>query len=173
MDRIELQTLADEIRKDSAVAVAAYETACARFGPGTPVANEGCAFHLARFYNIVEQLGLRVAKAFENSMDDEKGWHTELIRRLSIAIQGVRPALFAAEVLQPLRDLRAFRHVFVHAYELELDPEKLALLLKYARIVAGRLPDLVEAFVREAAQQQEAAEVHERSGRGGPEPQQH
>jgi hypothetical protein len=34
---------------------------------------EACAFQLARFYNIAEQLGLRIAKAFENNIDDEQG----------------------------------------------------------------------------------------------------
>lgn len=37
---------------------------------------------------------------------------------------------------------------------LELDPEKLALLLKYARRVTDRLPGLVEDFVRRVAREQ-------------------
>ena len=44
--------------------------------------------------------------------------------------------------------------MFVHAYELELDPEKLALLLKYARSAADRLPALVEDFIRTVAGEQ-------------------
>jgi len=55
----------------------------------------------------------------------------------------------------PLQELKAFRHVFVHAYELELDPEKLALLLKYARSVADSLPRLVEQFIRSVANEQQ------------------
>ena len=66
----------------------------------------------------------------------------------------MRPALIPHDLKSPLRELKAFRHVFVHAYELELDPDKLALLLKYAREVAERLPGLVEAFINEVAQEQ-------------------
>ena len=43
------------------------------------------------------------------------------------------PHLFPEGLRQPLHELKAFRHVFVHAYDLELDPEKLALVLKYGR----------------------------------------
>src|SRR5438876_10358253 len=98
-------------------------------------------------------MGLRVAKAFENSIDDEKAWHGALLNRLAISIEGIRPALVPEDLKLPLRELKDFRHVFVHAYELELDPEKLALLLKYARRVADRLPQTVEEFVRRVAQE--------------------
>jgi len=66
----------------------------------------------------------------------------------------VRPALFPEELRQPLHELRAFRHVFVHAYDLELDPEKLALVLRYGRSVAKVLPQLVTRFVSEVAREQ-------------------
>ena len=55
-------------------------------------------------------------KAFENHIDDEQGWHAALLDRMSIAIEGVRPALMPLELKNPLHELRGFRHVFVHAY---------------------------------------------------------
>lgn len=155
MDRIELRTLADEITKDAEVARAAQQNAETRFRDKTEASYESCAFHLTRFYNVIEQMALRVAKAFENCIDDEKGWHTGLIRRLSIRIQGVRPPLFSDEIRQPLHELKDFRHVFVHAYELELDPDKLAILLKYACQVADHLPGLVGAFIQNVAREQQ------------------
>lgn len=100
-------------------------------------------------------MGLRVAKAFENNLDDEQGWHSALLNRLAIRIEGVRPPLVTPDAKAPLHELRAFRHVFVHAYELLLDPDKLALLLKYARQVADRLPGLVEEFVTAVAREQQ------------------
>jgi hypothetical protein len=45
--------------------------------------------------------------------------------------------------------------VFVHAYELTLDPAKLELLLKYARRVADRLPALAEDFIGTVASEQQ------------------
>lgn len=154
MDALELQTLASELEADAGVAVAAIDVAAQRFAEGSPSGHDSAAHHVSRAYNVIEQMALRVAKAFENSVDDERGWHTELIRRLSIGINGVRPPLFPGELRQPLQELRAFRHVFVHAYDLSIDPEKLALILKYARVVRGQLPGLVPAFVAAVAHEQ-------------------
>ena len=155
MDSIELRTLREEMLNDSRVAVAAFGKACSRFERREEIAYEACAHQLSQMYNAFEQMGLRVAKAFENSVDDEKGWHGGLLNRLAIAIEGVRPALVPEDLKLALRELKDFRHVFVHAYELELDPEKLALVLKYARRVADRLPGVVEEFVRCVAQEQQ------------------
>jgi uncharacterized protein YutE (UPF0331/DUF86 family) len=55
----------------------------------------------------------------------------------------------------PLSELRGFRHVFVHAYDLRLDPEKLALLLKYARQVSEEFPALIEKFILSVAIEQQ------------------
>lgn len=154
MDAVELQTLASELADDAALALAAMALAEQRHAEGTPAAFDSCAHHLSRGYNVIEQMGVRTAKAFENSLDDDKGWHTELIRRLSLRIPGVRPALFSEEIRQPLQELRAFRHVFVHAYDLQVDPDKLALVLKYGRTVADRLPALVAGFVAAVAREQ-------------------
>jgi hypothetical protein len=105
-------------------------------------------------FNALEQMGLRVAKAFENNIDDAQGWHGALLRRLSLQIEGVRPALFPADLKLPLHELKAFRHVIVHAYDLELDPAKLQLVLGYARQVADQLPDIVARFIRAVALEQ-------------------
>ena len=154
MDLLELQTLTDELAEDAAIAARAFALAARRLEERSPAGYDSSAHHLARCYNVIDQMALRVAKAFENAVDDEKGWHTELIRRLSIRISGVRPAFFPEELRQPLHELKAFRHVFVHAYDLELDPEKLALVLKYGRNVAKVLPRLVTRFVSEVAREQ-------------------
>lgn len=155
MDAVDLQTLASELTDDATVAVAAFDLAERRYAEGQPAAYDSAAHHLSRGFNVVEQLALRIARAFENSVDDEKGWHSELIRRLSLRIPGVRPAFFPPDVRQPLQELRAFRHVFVHAYDLMVDPEKLALVLKYARAVRERLPGLVADFVAAVAREQD------------------
>ena len=155
MDRLELQTLHDEMRDDCRVAADALDKALARFERADVAGYEACAHHLCRFYNVIEQMCLRVAKAFDNSIDDEKRWHGALLNRLAIPIAGVRPALVPSELKQPLSELKAFRHMIVHAYELELDPDKLRLLLKYARQVGGALHGLVENFIAVVAREQE------------------
>ena len=154
MDALSLRLLRDEMLDDCRVAREALQKAHDRFQRGETIAYEACAHQLCRMYNAVEQMGLRVAKAFENNIDDEQGWHSALLTRLAIRIEEVRPALLPPELKMPLRDLKAFRHVFVHAYELELDPEKLALLLKYADQLGDRLTRMVEDFVSQVAKDQ-------------------
>ena len=155
MDGIALQTLRDEMLDDGRVIREAFDKALLRFDRHEEIAYEGCAHQLCRLYNAFEQMSLRVAKAFENNIDDEQGWHTSLLNRLAIRIEGIRPALIPPDLKLSLQELKAFRHVFVHAYELELDPGKLELLLKYARNVAGRLPLLVEDFIGKVAREQQ------------------
>jgi hypothetical protein len=99
--------------------------------------------------------GLAPRKAFENPIKDEQGRHSEAIPRLSIRIQGIRPPLFSEGLRQPLHEVSAFRHMVVQAYELELDPGKRVVVLKYARELADRLPGLVEEFVRRVARLQQ------------------
>ena len=71
---------------------------------------------------------------------------------MTLEIPGVRPALWPDALVQPLRELRAFRHVFTHAYDLTLDPEKLRLLLKYSAAVSQQLPPLIGSFVPKTAE---------------------
>lgn len=154
MDAIALQTLRKEMVRDCEVALDAFRTAAERFEHREEIAYDSSAHHLCRMYNVFEQMGIRVTKVFENNLGDEQGWHSALLSRLTIRIDGVRPALIPQELKQPLRELKDFRHVWVHAYDLELDPAKLSLLLGYARKVAERLPQLVEQFIRLVAQEQ-------------------
>lgn len=151
MDDIELATLRDEFGKDCEVALAAGQLAAERFAAGGPASLEACAYNLARLYNLLEQMAQRVARLFENSIDPDRGWHAELIRRLTIEIRGVRPAFFPEKLAYPLRELRAFRHLVTHAYDLEFDPDKLRLLLKYADQVTRELQPLTSHFVDRVA----------------------
>lgn len=170
MDDIALLVLSRELQKDREVVAAAFALAEQRWKERTPAGLEGCAHHLARFFNVIEQMALRIAKNFENTIDDEKGWHADLIRRMTLEIPGVRPALWNESVVQPLRELRAFRHVFTHAYELTLDPDKLQLLLKYAGAINGGLATLINQFVHDVAQMHglRISDGSSRDSRGAP-----
>ena len=146
MDELTLAVLKAEVAEDCRVLVESAAAARERFGSGTDPELEACAFQLSRLYNVVEQMALRIAKAFENNIDDEHGWQMELLRRLSLEIPGVRPALLSPELLSDLQDLRGFRHVVRHAYDLTLKKEKMAPLLDAAQRTAQRLPASCESF---------------------------
>ena len=151
MDRVGLIVLRAEALADCEVIADAAGLARERVASQTPAGLEACAFQLARLYNAVEQLGTRTAKSFENTIDDERGWHTELVRRLSLPIPGIRPPLFPPDLLPDLHELRAFRHVVRHAYDFVLREEKLLPLISSAERVASTLPETVDEFVKKVA----------------------
>lgn len=93
----------------------------AQFAGGEPVVFEGAAYHIHNYYSAVEDLLKIVATAFENNIDDPSRWHSELIDRMTLVIEGVRPRLLSDETATLLHRLRSFRHFFRHAYRVELD----------------------------------------------------
>lgn len=90
MDRVGLRTLKVELMADAAETELALADIRERLQIDGPAGREAAAFHLVRLYNIAEQMALRVAKVFENHIDDESGRHSELMRRLSLDIPEVR-----------------------------------------------------------------------------------
>ena len=151
MDELGLNTLRSELREDCRIVAEAARLARGRFGAGRAEQLEACAYQLARLYNAIEQLSVRAARAFENNIDEDQGWHMELLRRLSIEIGGIRPALWPRDLSVDLQELRAFRHVVRHAYDLVLQPQKLSPLLDSAERVAKELPVVCQKFCRAVA----------------------
>ncbi len=154
MDELTLRVLLAEMGQDAKVVADAARTARERLEAGSPAGVEGAGYHLARAYNALEQMMERVARAFENQIDNRSGWHRELVRRLSLAIPGVRPPLFPPALLPELQELRAFRHVFRHAYDLPLQAARLEPLVDAAQRVADGLPDCIHSFAEAVAAQE-------------------
>lgn len=82
------------------------------------------AYYLHNLYNAFEDLFEIVAGHFENNIEDPSKWHKLLLKRMATEIEGVRPALISKETHLLLGELRAFRHLFRHAYSIQLDPQK-------------------------------------------------
>ncbi|WP_342669563.1 hypothetical protein [Desulfovirgula thermocuniculi] len=51
---------------------------------------------------------------------------------MRLSLEGLRPALIGEETFRCLNDLRSFRHFFRHAYDMDLEPEKVELVVKKA-----------------------------------------
>jgi hypothetical protein len=152
MDAIGLITLRAEIDADLMVVSQTIEMMKERLSIATAVNQEAAAFQMVRLYNVIEQMGLRIAKAFENHIDDEQGWHSQLIKRLSLDIPGIRPRFYCVEDLVPLQDLRGFRHVVVHAYDLVIQGDRLMLVAAAAEKIASMLPVRVATFFQVVGQ---------------------
>ena len=118
-----------------------------RTGQG-PAYIESLAYQLHNLYCAYEDLFKIVAEYFENQIEDETRWHQELLWRMTLSIEGVRPALLSRESFRLLDSLRAFRHFFRHAYTYELDPRKVLLVLEDALAVRKKVLDDVHRFLQ-------------------------
>ncbi len=70
------------------------------------------AYHLHNLYSAFEDIFQRVAETFENQVSDRAQWHAQLLRRMTLDIEGIRPRLLSPETFDCLDELRRFRHVF-------------------------------------------------------------
>ena len=113
---------------------------------------ESLAFQLHNLYCAFEDLFTVVAEAFENRVSDGPGWHVELLSRMRTELQGIRPRLVTEEEYRALNELRAFRHVFRHAYALELQPDRLGLVLEQALFMENRTEGMIRRFVERCSE---------------------
>ena len=93
---------------------------------------ESISYQLHNLYSAFEDLFKITAKAFENHINDINRYHTELLKRMTMHIEGVRPSLISKESYMLLDSLRSFRHFFRHAYGYELDERKVDIVLEDA-----------------------------------------
>ncbi|MEW6397540.1 MAG: hypothetical protein AB1503_00015 [Bacillota bacterium] len=89
------------------------------------------AFYLNQLYAGYERVFQSVAEVFGNAVDSG-GWHRSLLERMRLSVKGLRPALVGDEGFRCLNELRAFRHFFRHAYDVDLEPDRVELVLKKA-----------------------------------------
>ena len=108
---------------------------------------ESLAYQLHNLYGAIEDLFKVVADAFENNVAPDGGYHAELLRRMTIAVPGIRPNVISAETRGLLDSLRGFRHVFRHAYARGLDVRRLRIVLDDARAARRPLARDLEAFL--------------------------
>ncbi len=102
------------------------------------------AYYVSQLYSGFENIFKNIASAFENNIEQD-AWHKSLLERISLDIEGIRPALLSEESFQCLNELRAFRHFFRHAYGTDIEKEKF-------KIVADKVAIINDLFKKEIAQ---------------------
>lgn len=110
---------------------------------------ESLAYKLHNLYCAFEDLFKTVARHFENRVEDIARYHKELLRKMTLQIEGVRPALLSEEAFKALDELRAFKHFFRHAYAYELKYQKIKLVLESADRVKDLYKGEIERFLKE------------------------
>jgi hypothetical protein len=108
---------------------------------------ESIGFQLHNLYCAFEDLFKLVAETFENHIQDKSRYHVEILKRMTLAIEGVRPPLLSQESFVLLDNLRSFRHLFRHAYSYELDERKMKIVLEDASKLADMYRRDLDAFL--------------------------
>jgi len=91
---------------------------------------ESAGYWMHNLYCAFEDLFKLVAGFWENSLSADGEFHVQLLKRMLLSIEGVRPALLSEGSYRFLNELRGFRHVFRHAYGYGLDDERVSTLLR-------------------------------------------
>jgi len=92
-------------------------------------------YTLHNLYNAFEGYFFRIAKYFENNITDLT-WHKALLERMTLNIEGVRPALIDLHISLRIEELLKFRHVFRNIYKSPLVPAKVELANQAAHNLA-------------------------------------
>ena len=110
-------------------------------------AMESVGYQLHNLYCAFEDLFKIIAETFENNIQDKSKYHLELLKRMAISIEGVRPRLLSQECFLLLDNLRSFRHLFRHAYSYELDERKLKIVMDDAFSLRMIFRSDIDAFL--------------------------
>ena len=97
-----------------------------------PVASEmveSTGYWLHNLYSAFEDLFKLTAGFWENNVKINGDFHINLLKRMLVHIEQVRPALISEESYRFLNELQGFRHVFRHAYSFGMDDERVSFLL--------------------------------------------
>ena len=98
-------------------------------------------YTIHNLYSILENYALRVAKLFGNDLDPAS-WHRDLVHRMSLEIEGVRPRVWDRRTAQDIDEIRRFRHRFRSIYANRIDPVRVSL-------VQGLVPGTIEVVRRD------------------------
>jgi len=155
MDATALTILLQELQADAAVIQDAARKAGLHLEQETTGRLEACAYELSRAYNVAERALERICGAFENHFEKQGDYHERLLLRLSLQVPGIRPAFVPADRLTLLRELKGFRHVVRHAYDLTLRADRLLELSRLAQQLAQEFPSWCAAFNRQVRAEQD------------------
>ena len=148
-DRI--NTLLSEIAKSREVLARIegyYDEYYATVDPAAPTRENAIVFSeiLCNYYTCLETLFLRVSQVFENDLSADR-WHQDLLERMTLSIDGIRPRLLTDAAYVPLRELMRFRHFKRYYLEFDYDWDKLEFLQRKLAAARREVGPDIDAFV--------------------------
>lgn len=147
MDRIALQILEDGWEQDARIMQRAAGILETRLRESAESRWAAAAFEINRIYNILEKAFERLCETFENHLEKTGRYHDTLIERVTLDLKGIRPAFLPVDAVRDVRELKGFRHLFRHAYDLDLDPVRIAAAAEQAVRTVARFDGWCKAFL--------------------------
>lgn len=134
-------------RQAVALLGAEIEAALIRWEDGLPSTLEvaGLALTLHHMYTAVEHALQKVAETLDRASYSGEAWHRELLNTMGVELPGIRKAVLGSDTLRLLDELRGFRHVVRHAYEYQLNVERVQAL-------ADQMTELMPMLERDFAE---------------------
>jgi len=140
LDIQELNSLAEYFEKDEA-----FLRSISKEDPyvaDTMVRGIGQRLH--QYYHTFERAVEKVL-AFTGELPvDDRSYHSQLLRKASFELDGIRPALISREAFEIIDELRRYRHAFRNLYRSSVKPDRLLKLVSDLRrnhslVVSGLL----------------------------------
>lgn len=154
MDPVGLTVLMRELAADRAVLAGAADNAARWLEQSAPGGLEACAYEMNRLYTVLGRMLERICGAFENHFEKTGNYHEKLLQRLTLDLPGLRPAFLPSHAVPELIELRRFRHVMRHAYDLTLRADRLLELVSFAKRTKEALPGWCDAFEKAVRREQ-------------------
>lgn len=77
----------------------------------------------------------------------EETWHKELLYRMTIPLEGLRPAVISEDLAAELDEYFSFRHIFRNIYGFELKSARFERLVDRLEDVSSRFKDEIVKFL--------------------------
>jgi hypothetical protein len=106
----------------------------------------GFANYVHGFYNGLEKIFNLIAESIDNFEPPDAAWHKELLKQMTLEIQGIRPAVPSADLAAVLEDYLEFRHFFRHSYSFDLDWDELKPKVENLKSTFDKLEKALQQF---------------------------
>lgn len=98
------------------------------------------------FYTGIEKIFRRIAVELNGNIPKGEDWHLQLLNRMSVPLDSIRPAVISENIYDELNELLRFRHVFRYSYGFELQWNRLEPLVERADELHRQFEQEIQEF---------------------------
>ncbi len=89
-------------------------------------------YTLHNLYCAFENIFKNISVFFENQIDSNYQYHINLLKRMKLDIEEIRPRIISDDMFIYLDELKKFRHLFRYSYDYELNYNKMKIVINSA-----------------------------------------